>query len=246
MEQSSTDRIFEILFNEDEITWQSIIYELVRSEEMDPWDINISTLSMKFIDTLKKLQSFDVRISGKVVLAAAILLNIKSTRLLDEESRLDDIMNPPQDILEDDEEGLGYNRMAIRDIPADKITLIPRTPQPRKRKISVFDLVEALQKALEVKRRRVLRDVEVDIPVIERGVDITKLILDVYSKIKKLLSEKDNLTFFELSGSDRKQDQVATLVPLLHLTNQGKIDINQENHFDDIDITIIKNEVKNE
>jgi hypothetical protein len=70
MEESSTDRILGILFNENEITWQSIIYELVRSEEMDPWDINLSELSKSYIQALKKLQSFDVKISGKVVLAA--------------------------------------------------------------------------------------------------------------------------------------------------------------------------------
>ncbi len=237
MAVSSTDRIFEILFNENEITWQSIIYELVKTEEMDPWDINISLLSHKYIATLKKLQEFDVRISGKVVLAAAILLNIKSTKLLDEESRLDDIINPPA--LEDDDE-VGYQRFSLDGIPSDKITLIPRTPQPRKRKISVFDLVEALQKALEVKQRRVLRDVVVpmEMPFIDRTLDVTKLILDLNRKIRKMFSEKGRLTFSELVGSDTKEDQVVTLVPLLHLTTQGKVDIDQQSPFGDIDISI--------
>jgi len=238
MENSSTDRIFEILFNEDEITWQSIIYELVKTDEMDPWDIDLSSLSKKFIETLKHLQSFDVRVSGKVVLAAAMLLNIKSTRLLDEESRLDEMLNPPAAEEDDDYGDIGYRRFSLAGLPADKITLIPRTPQPRKRKISVFDLVEALQKALEVKRRRILRDnVDIeDLPVIERGVDITKLITDLNRKIRQALSEKDRLTFSELSGSDRKDDQIATLMPLLHLSNQGKVVLHQETHFDDFEI----------
>ncbi len=241
MERTNTDRIFEILFNEDEITWQSIIYELVKSEEMDPWDINLSLLSKQYIETLKKLQSFDVRISGKVVLAAAILLNIKSTKLLDEESKLDELINPPADVLDEDEE-LGYQRFSLKDLPSDKITLIPRTPQPRKRKISVFDLVEALQKALDVKKRRILRETDVpEMPVIDKKVDITKIIMDLHKKIKQILSEKNVLTFFELAGSERKEDQVSTLVPLLHLTTQGKIDINQNRHFEDIDIRV-KNE----
>jgi len=238
METGSTDRIFEILFNENEITWQSIIYELVRTDEMDPWDVNISLLSKRFIETLKKLQEFDVRISGKVVLAAAILLNIKSTRLLDEESRLDDLINPP--VLEDEEE-VGYNRFSLSNLPTDRISLIPRTPQPRKRKMSVFDLVEALQKALEVKQRRMLRDiVPIEIPFIDRKVDITKLIMDLNKKIRESFSKKGRLTFLELVGSDCKEDQVITLVPLLHLTNQGKIDVDQKTHFGDIDITVVE------
>ena len=238
METSSTDRIFEILFNENEITWQSIIYELVRADEMDPWDINISELSKSYIKTLKKLQSFDVRISGKVVLAAAILLNIKSTRLLDEESRLDDLINPPA---VEDEEGAGSQEFSLAGIPSDRLTLIPRTPQPRKRKISVFDLVEALQKALEVSKRRILRDIEpAEMPVFDKRVDITKIIMDLHKKISAMLSG-GKLTFLQLAGSGRREDQVATLVPLLHLTTQGKVDIMQQQHFGEIEITEAKN-----
>jgi len=238
MEKSNTERIFELLFNEDEITWQSIIYELVRTEEMDPWDINISELSKKYIETIKKLQSLDFRLSGKVVLAAAILLGIKSTRLLDEESKLDELINPPE-ALEEDE--IGYQQFSLSELPTDKITLIPRTPQPRKKKISVFDLVDALQKALEVRKRRMLRDfVPIDVPVIDKKVDITKLILDLYKKIKKMISEEGRLTFIQLAGSKRKEDQVATLVPLLHLTSQGKVDIHQEVHFGDIEIEALE------
>jgi len=240
VEKSNAGRIMDILFNENEITWQSIIYELVRTEQMDPWDINVSELSKSYIETLKKLQTFDFRISGKVVLAAAILLGIKSTRLLDEESRLDDLINPPETL---DEEDTEYKQFSLADLPMDKIILIPRTPQPRKRKISVFDLVEALQQALEVRKRRMLRDIEpVEIPVIDKRVDITKIILNLHKKITDMLNQEGKLTFFKLAGSDRKQDQVATLVPLLHLTNQGKIDLNQEAHFGDIEIIGVKNE----
>jgi chromatin segregation and condensation protein Rec8/ScpA/Scc1 (kleisin family) len=57
MEKSNTDRIMDILFNENEITWQAIIYELVRTEEMDPWDINISFLLRTFLEEMEKSKS---------------------------------------------------------------------------------------------------------------------------------------------------------------------------------------------
>ena len=47
------DRIFEMLLKEDEITWQTILYDLVKTEEMDPWDIDISLLSQKYLETVK-------------------------------------------------------------------------------------------------------------------------------------------------------------------------------------------------
>ena len=76
------DRIFQLLFEEDDVTWQTIIYDLVRKEEMDPWDINVSLLTQKYIELIKKLKQTDFRVSGKVLLAAAILLKIKSNRLV--------------------------------------------------------------------------------------------------------------------------------------------------------------------
>ena len=72
------DRIYNMLMQKDEITWQSIIYDLVRTGEMDPWDIDISVLSKRYLETLKTLKEAHFLISGKIVLAAAILLKIKS------------------------------------------------------------------------------------------------------------------------------------------------------------------------
>ena len=35
------DSFFETLVQEDDITWQAMLHELVKTEEMDPWDINL-------------------------------------------------------------------------------------------------------------------------------------------------------------------------------------------------------------
>ena len=235
--KTSTDQLFKILLDQDEITWQSLIYELIRTEQMDPWDIDVSLLAKKYIEAIKKLQEFDFIISGKVVLSAAILLNIKSTKLLEEESNIDKMIYP--EALEEQEE-IGYVQNPLANLPSDKITLIPRTPQPRKRKVSVFDLVEALQQALEVRKRRALREIVVDMPVIDKKVDITKVIFDLHRKIKDILSGKDRLTFREFVGSDKKEDQVATFVPLLHLSSQRKVDLLQEMHFGEIEIKLVE------
>ena len=231
------DKLYKMLMDKDEITWQTIIYELVKTEQMDPWDIDVSLLAKKYIEAIKKLQEFDFIISGKVVLSAAILLNIKSTKLLEEESNIDKMIYP--EALEEQEE-IGYVQNPLANLPSDKITLIPRTPQPRKRKVSVFDLVEALQQALEVRKRRALREIVVDMPVIDKKVDITKVIFDLHRKIKDILSGKDRLTFTEFVGSDKKEDQVATFVPLLHLSSQRKVDLLQEMHFGEIEIKLVE------
>src|SRR3972149_9551593 len=88
------DRIFSILFSKaDEITWQTIIFDLVKTEQMDPWDIDVSTLTQKYIDMLRTIKEHDFRVSGKVLLAAAILLKLKSNKLVGEDlSELDRLL----------------------------------------------------------------------------------------------------------------------------------------------------------
>ena len=231
------DKIFELLFDKDEVTWQALLYELVKAEGMDPWDIDISILTKRYIATIRKLKELNFRISGKILLAAAILLRIKSHRLLtDDISEFDRLISGEEEVDE-----LTFEEDIEKLEEFEKPSLIPRTPQPRKRKVSIYDLVDALQKALEVKRRRVLNSIPpTDVSIPKKTRDITKVIREVYGKIKTFIlrNKKNSVTFSELLPSDSKDDKIYTFVPLLHLTTQRKIDLHQEKHFGEIDIML--------
>ena len=239
-------KIFQILFEEDEVTWQSIIYRLIKEENMDPWDVDISLLTKKYIKMLKKLKEMDFRISGKVLLAAAILLKIKSNRLVGEDlSEFDKLIASAE--AHEDEFGDEFYDQLEREFDElysgakfVKPRLIPKTPQPRTRKVSVYDLIEALNVALEVKKRRVLRTMpakKIEIP--EKTVDITEVIKEVYEKIKKILAEGTKKLFFnQLVPSESKEDKVMTFIPLLHLTNERRIALNQRKHFGPIEVVL--------
>jgi len=240
------EKIFELLLNKDDVTWQTIIYELVRKEEMDPWDIDVSLLTKRYIEMLKKLKELNFRISGRILLAAAVLLKIKSKRLvgkdIDEIDKLFAQSEGSDELFYEDDES--YIETRQEEIPS----LIPKTPQPRKRKVSIYDLVDALQKALEVKERKVMRSIpkaKMEIP--ERSKDISLVIKEVYLKIKKLfLKGNKRLTFTSLVFSDSKKEKVHTFVPLLYLTNQRKIDLLQFEHFGEIEILLNKKEIDKE
>ena len=47
-----SEQIFSIIFDKDEITWQTIIYELINKGEIDPWDVDISVLTKRYIDSI--------------------------------------------------------------------------------------------------------------------------------------------------------------------------------------------------
>jgi segregation and condensation protein A len=228
------------LFDKDEVTWQSILYDLVRTEKMDPWDIDVSLLAQRFLDMLKSLKQMDFRISGKIILAAAILLKMKSNRLLGEDLDNFDRLFSGQ---EEDVGLLDDSGQEVYQESLDGVKLIPRTPQARKRKVSIYDLVSALRKAMEVKKRRVMRDLPaLDVKIPEKKIDITVMIKGIYGRIKDFFSKdkESKLTFSRLIPSESKEDKVYTFIPLLHLDNQRKIDLKQEVSFGEIEILLME------
>lgn len=248
--QTTNQRVLDILFDSDDISWKSIIFGLIQAEEMNPWDIDISVIAHKFIATLAQLKQLDFRVSGKIIVASAILLRLKTDKLMDEEiAALDQLINSA----EQEDVDLGFFDEFPVDYPVDGLKsmpgrprLVPKTPQPRKRKVSVYDLVEALEKALETEARRPPRIPmsykEVKAPV--NHVDISEVIKEVYGRINAHYAANPGrkarrLTFSEIIPSENKQDKVMTFIPLLHLDNQRKVDISQEEHFGEIEIDLL-------
>ena len=230
-----------MLFVEDELSWKDLIYSLIEAEQMDPWDIDISQLSNKFLEMLKTLKELDFRISGKMVLASAILLKMKSDILIEQDiPNFDNFINSTEENLPLDD-----SRPLID--ASGKPLIYPKTPQPRKRKVSVYDLVNALEKALEVEFKRtkkgfIGKKIEMHIP--EKKFDIGKAMINVYDKVEKHYKNKKTkdkiLTFDELVLNGSRQDKVLTFVPLLHLDTQRKVDLEQEKHFDKIAVKLAK------
>ena len=250
--QDHNEKIMDIIFKEEEVTWQTILFELVKSEQMSPWDVDVSKITKKYIDIVKQMEEFNFRISGKILLAAALLLKMKSKQLIgDDLDNLDRLFAS-----KDDEDDALYDGDLISDLKdydgeSDKLdtsTLIPRTPQPRKRKVSIYDLVDALQQALEVKHRRVIQSIpELQYELPKKSVDVSVIIKDIYFRIKNYFSNnpKEKMTFNTLIGEDTREAKVYAFVPLLHLTNQRKVDLHQEEHFGDIHIELTKKQADN-
>ena len=232
------DEVYNLIIKEGEITWQSLLLDLIKNEQMDPWDIDVSLLAKKYIESIKELQKFNFFISGKMLLASALLLRIKSDKLMDEDiMQFDNLLYPPADI--DPMEMDAHLQTSDSYKNLEKPILTIRTPQARKRRVNLADLIGALHKALEVNQRRIKKQEhysysEIEIPTM--NIDITDLIKKMYSKIIGHFDfNKDGkLTFGALLEGGNRQDKILTLLPLLHLANEGKINLLQEEHFGDI------------
>ena len=239
------EQIYEIVIEKDDITWRDILFNLVKEEGMDPWNINITTLTQKFIDLIKEMQEHDMKISGKVLLAAAYLLRIKSTHLVDHDiSKLDALINEPEEYEDDFEDDGFYAGEERQHRKPHEYTLIPRNPQPRSRKVSIHDLVQALQRAMESKRRKIAKDKPVKFTLLpENHVDIFEVIQELYNKITYYAKKdpKKKLTFASLLPPRAgRMEKVYTFIPLLHLENEHKVSTSQEESFGEIVVNIVK------
>jgi len=92
------DKIYDMLINKDEVTWQTLIMDLIKTEQMNPWDIDIGLLTKKYIDALRLLKEANFYVSGKMILAAALLLKVKSNRLVNEDiTNFDALLYPREE-----------------------------------------------------------------------------------------------------------------------------------------------------
>jgi len=239
------EKILDMLMQEDEITWQTIIFDLVKSGELNPWDVDISILTFKYLEIIKQLKEANLFISSKVLLASAILLKIKTERVISEGiASLDYYLFPPEELEELDGFNEGKKRIKLDVEP--KLTV--KTPMARKRRVTVNDLIGALEKALEVNERRVMRkarreEIPEDLKLPDKGVDISSLIKQMHLKIIKWFSKKEVLEFNELVPGFGKKDKIYTFVPLLHLSNQESVELDQPEHFGSIYIKLLSKDL---
>ena len=227
--------------------WQVIIYDLINSAQLDPWDIDLVVLTKAYFEKILELEEQDFYISSKVLLAAALLLRIKSEFLLNKHIKsIDDILFGKKE-----ENKYVMERISINE--DDLPVLIPKTPMSRLKRVTLPELMAALNQAIETESRRIKKEVqmkrakklsEVDFPQFRR-IDLKDRIKQFYARvltaIKKQQSEKgknphpdfNKLGFHALVGCE-KEEKLACFLPLLHLSNSQKIWIEQENHLDEI------------
>lgn len=244
-------KIEEFIFTGNDINWQSMLVDLVHDENMDIWDIDISKISSKYLEMIKNLKDLNFQVCGKIILAAAILLKLKSERFISGDiNSFDSLMMDDQgwdeldDFFVDAKQEL---REDLKELKKQKPIVVPRSPQPRKRKVSIYDLIGALEQALETNARKPLKKPKEKFKVPEKKIDISQVIKDVYSKVldyfemeTEIQLENSHVKFSSLLPEEASSfDKIYTFVPLLHLTNDRKVNLHQEEHFGEIEVELI-------
>jgi len=231
------DQFFDLITSE-ELSWQSIIYDLIKTEQLDPWDIDIAVLADKYIEIIQQLEIADFFISSKVLLACSLLLRLKSEILIN--SYIQDL----NDALDGKKEDKKYEPERI-EIEGEIPILIPRTPMTRHKKVTLAELISALNQAIETENRRIKRTIKgrqaekIVLTVLPQGthVPLKVRIKNIFDAVTSHFNQgNSHINFSQFAQS--KEEKLACFVPMLHLSNEGKIFLRQEKHFDEISITL--------
>jgi len=208
---------------------------VVKNQNLDPWDIDLSLISQKYLERVKELKKLNLRVSANVVLASSILLRYKSDSwVLTQQETIVPIMIP------------------------DEIYSEPIVPQLESmlrtttRKVSLEELIAAMEDIMSKEKKKAERQnrlLERIVPdslleMAANSEDFEKKLKDSLEEIKKNIDEENLVLFSDLLENRTSADIINCLIPVLHLANDGKIAVWQEKAFGEIFIHLLETEIK--
>ncbi len=212
-----------------EATWRELLVELVETNQLDPWNIDIQKVVDGYIDAVKRMKVLDLHVPANIILAASILLRLKSDTL---------------NVFEIPEPEEVYEPTAPRVIP-EVPPLIPRLRMQPNKRVTLTELMVALDDAIKLKQKRELLIKEHNIPMqfTINKEDIDQKIEHVLEMVKGNLDKEGITTFANLANTFSNTESILLdlFIPLLFLAHKDRIAIAQERFFDEIFIRVSGN-----
>ncbi len=226
IETYATEGGFDIVELVGNATWKELIMMLVETNKLDPWNIDITKIVDSYIETIKRMKILDLFMPANVIFAASVLLRIKSDTMKFFEEPVEDF----------------YDENPIKPERPQVAELIPRLRHQPRARITLQQLMEALEDAIKIEAKRVERDDIAAMPI-KLNIEIDD-IDDKIENVLKLVKENSDpygiASFHNMSKffADGYGLLMEFFVPLLYLHNQDKIAMSQEEFFGDIMIKL--------
>ncbi len=215
-----------------------ILLEMAKKGEIDPWNINVVDVTDRFLKRLETARKFDLRISGRVLLYAAILVRMKAEAITLEALGEEEVESYEEYYFLD--EPVEFEDDNLSDVILEAL----KSPRKSVRKITTLkDLIDELRRAEEVERRRRKRR---RVEKFEASIDTTlkvpheesleEMIARVEEELSKILKKKGRTTLFSLVKGWDVPMLVDYYVSILHLAFRKKVEIAQEKFYGDVEI----------
>lgn len=220
-----------------------LLLYLVRKEEVDIYQVNLTRLATQFIEYIELMREFDLDVASEFLVMAATLMYIKSRELLPVDQRVSDEQDDPDEedprweLIRKLVEYKKYKDAAVRLQECEEeqsrvfLRRAPRlsfeTPaQPLQ--VSVFTLLDAVNDILQRFKAR-QADTFID--------DDPWTVSGKIEAIRNLVGRQSKVRFLELfSDACSRNEVVATFLALLELMRLRFIVATQDDPFGDIEI----------
>lgn len=211
----------------DQPAWKTILLDLVESEKMDPWDIDVVVLAEKYIKKISELETNNLRVPANAILACAILVKTKSKYL--RLSSLDD---------EEEEQKITPEQRALF---LEELPDLVANRSFREGKISLDELVSSIEDIIH--RTTPKKNASKILPKMEINFDSTSIeekMSLVYELIKQKVDSQGIVLFKDLILEESTDEIVDTFLPVLFLMNGGKLVAYQNEFFGEIFVQLIQ------
>lgn len=221
-----------------------LLLYLIKKEEVDIYDVNLTSLATQFIEYIELMRMLDLDIAGEFLVMASTLMYIKSRELLPVDQQVtaedeDDGEDPRWELIRQLVEYKKFKDAAaqLQVLEARQENVYPRLPvKPMfeqtetlgRPNVSIFDLINAVNTVLKrVNKREDLRDIFEDKWSVSEKIE----------SLRQLLAERRTLRFSELfARAESRFEVVVTFLALLELIRLKQLVAMQSEAFGDIEI----------
>ena len=215
--------------NFDIVLWVRMIKEGIEKKNLNPWDVNIAEIADYYIQKIRELKKFDIRLSADVVLVGGILLRMKSEALYDECK------------VEEEEDDYYYDYYDYDDVeeqPKKAKRKKEDKDKKSKKPVTVDGLIKTIERELnkvkksKKKREKKINEVEEIIEELIEEEDIS----DIIAELLEDLMREGIIVYQERFKT--KEERVRYFIPSLYLANDGKAELIQEKLFGELIIKL--------
>ena len=130
-------------------TWKDVLVGLINTEKIDPWNIDVSEITSKYLDVIMKMKNLDLHLPANLILAASILVRIKSDDLIFKEE--ENLYEYGMDGLPEE---LMFSVDGINKSDSTNFEIMYKQKLPRMRRVTLEELMGAVEEAIKEESKR--------------------------------------------------------------------------------------------
>jgi len=221
-----------------------LLLYLIKKEEVDIYEVNLTRLATQFIEYIDLMRQFDLEIAGEFLVMASTLMYIKSRELLPVDQQVqvegeEEGEDPRWELIRQLVEYKKFKDAAARlqALEVRQEDIFPRVPghvefesaaPPPRPEVSIFDLLNAVNGVLQrFKQRDTPGEIFEDKWSVSEKIEI----------ILRLLSDREVVRFVELfENAAARAEVICTFLALLELIRLRQLVCAQPEEFGEIEI----------